>query len=72
VYVYNIHFPDFPYQPYQLFNLMLGPAPFLQTEKEAIEAAKQAKGPALEILFEDLKESQNAIASFIFGDFNEP
>lgn len=72
VYAYNIHLTDFPYQPYQLLNISYGPAPFIDTKAEAIAAAQMARGPALELLYEDLKESQNAVASFIFGDFNEP
>ena len=72
VYAFNIHLTDFPYQPYQLLGIEYGDAPFLHTEAEAIEAARAARGPALELLFEDLAAANGAAASFVFGDFNEP
>lgn len=75
VFAYNIHLTDFPYQPYQLLNITYGPAPFLSTEDEAIAAAQAARGPALTLLFDDLKEADEVgkdTVAFIFGDFNEP
>jgi hypothetical protein len=79
VFAFNIHLTDFPYQPYQLLNIEYGPAPFLTTEMEAIQAAKEARGPALELLYSDLKEvgcgdfdDDDDTTVFIFGDFNEP
>jgi exodeoxyribonuclease III len=71
VFAYNVHLTDNPYQPYQLLNITFGPAPFLSTEDEAIAAAKKARGPALDLLYEDLEEADESVA-FIFGDFNEP
>ncbi|MDO6962790.1 endonuclease/exonuclease/phosphatase family protein [Rhizobium alvei] len=68
----NIHLTDFPYQPYQLLNIEYGPAPFLKTAAEAVEAAKKARGPALDLLEADLKAVSGSDAAFIFGDFNEP
>ncbi|MBK8050045.1 MAG: endonuclease/exonuclease/phosphatase family protein [Anaerolineales bacterium] len=72
VYAFNIHLTDFPYQPYQLLGIEYGDAPFLTTATEAVDAAKTARGPALELLMADLKTADGAAASFIFGDFNEP
>ena len=72
VFAFNIHLTDFPYQPYQLLGIEYGPAPFLNTEEEAIEAAYAARGAALELLYSDLKEVGKNDAAFIFGDFNEP
>ena len=56
----------------QVLNISYGNATFLQTEEELIAAAEDARGPALELFFEDLEESDGATASFVFGDFNEP
>jgi endonuclease/exonuclease/phosphatase family metal-dependent hydrolase len=72
VYAFNIHLDDAPYQPYQLTNIEYGPYPFLKTEAEAVAAAEATRGPALKLLFEDLKAADGADAAFVFGDFNEP
>ena len=72
VMAYNIHLTDFPYQPYQLLNIEYGTAPFLKTADEAIAAAKAARGPALDLLEQDMKAAEGADAAFVFGDFNEP
>ena len=72
VYAFNIHLDDFPYQPFQLLGIEYGDAPFLQTAKQAIEAARQARQPALKLLFEDIRSIPWNAAAFIFGDFNEP
>lgn len=72
VMAYNIHLTDFPYQPYQLLDIEYGEAPFLKTEAEAVAAAQAARGPALDLLLQDLAEGEGAAAVFIFGDFNEP
>lgn len=72
VYVFNIHLDDSPYQPYQLLNIEYGAFPFLKTEAEAVKFAQDTRGPALKLLFEDLKTAEGADAAFIFGDFNEP
>ncbi|WP_170976511.1 endonuclease/exonuclease/phosphatase family protein [Rhizobium sp. FKL33] len=69
---YNIHLTDFPYQPYQLLNIEYGTAPFLKTGDEAVAAAKAARGPALDLLEQDMKAADSADAAFVFGDFNEP
>lgn len=72
VYAYNVHFTDYPYQPYQLLNIPYGEAPFLTSEEQAVKAAKEARDPALKLLAEDLAASDGAAAAFVFGDFNEP
>jgi exodeoxyribonuclease-3 len=56
----------------QLLEIEYGNASFLETEEELIAAAEEARGPALELFFEDLEESADAVAVFVFGDFNEP
>lgn len=68
----NIHPTDYPYQPYQLLDIEYGSAPFLKTADEAVAAAKAARGPALDLLEEDMKAAEGADAIFVFGDFNEP
>jgi endonuclease/exonuclease/phosphatase family metal-dependent hydrolase len=72
VYAFNIHLDDSPYQPYQLLDIKYGKAPFIDTEEEAIRFAEQTRGPAIEMLREDMTEADDADASFVFGDFNEP
>lgn len=72
VYAFNIHLDDAPYQPYQLLDIPYGGAPFIDTEAEAIRSAERTRGPALELLDADLAEADDADATFVFGDFNEP
>jgi endonuclease/exonuclease/phosphatase family metal-dependent hydrolase len=72
VYAFNVHLDDSPYQPYQLTDIPYGGAPFLDTEKEAVRFARDTRGPAIELLKQELAEADDADATFIFGDFNEP
>jgi len=72
VWAFNIHHTDFPYQPYQLLNIDYGAAPFLKTAPEAVASATKARGPAMDLLFDDMKQADSAAAVFVFGDFNEP
>lgn len=72
VWAFNIHHDDEPYQPYQLLGIEYGPAPFIKTEAEAIEWANRTRGPAMDLLFEDMAVAEGAAAVFVFGDFNEP
>jgi endonuclease/exonuclease/phosphatase family metal-dependent hydrolase len=72
VFAFNIHLTDFPYQPYQVFGIPYGDAPFLKTGAEAAQAADAARGPGIALLVEDLKAAEGADAAFVFGDFNEP
>jgi exodeoxyribonuclease III len=51
---------------------MYGDAPFLSKPEELVAAAEMARGPALQLFLEDMEESSDALASFVFGDFNEP
>jgi exodeoxyribonuclease III len=70
--VFNVHATDFPYQPYQLLGISYGDAPFLHTAEAAVQAAAEARGPALRLLLEDLATVGDTDAQVIFGDFNEP
>ncbi|HWA50392.1 MAG TPA: endonuclease/exonuclease/phosphatase family protein [Dongiaceae bacterium] len=72
VYAFNIHLDDSPYQPYQLLDIEYGAAPFIKTEAEAVKFAAETRGPALKLLFDDMKAAEGADAAFVFGDFNEP
>jgi exonuclease III len=72
VYIFNMHLSDYPYQPYQLLDIEYGDAPFLDTAAQAIDAAKEARGKAIDLFFKDLKEASDAKAIFVTGDFNEP
>lgn len=72
VWAFNIHLDDEPYQPYQLLGIEYGPAPFITTEAEAQDWAMRTRGPAMDLLFDDLKAAEGVAAVFVFGDFNEP
>ncbi len=72
VWAFNIHLDDEPYQPYQLLGIEYGPAPFIKTEAEAQDWAMRTRGPAIDLLMEDMKAAEGAAAVFVFGDFNEP
>lgn len=72
VWAFNIHHDDEPYQPYQLLGIEYGPAPFITTEAEAVDWANRTRGPAMDLLFTDMKAAEGASAVFVFGDFNEP
>jgi len=70
--VFNIHLPDYPYQPYQLLNIPYGEAPFLATAEQAVAAARAARGDGLRLLLQELESVADTEAQFLFGDFNEP
>ncbi len=70
--IFNVHFTDFPYQPYQALGIKYGNAPFLKTAGELVTAAVAARGPGLALLFADMDAAGPADAAFVFGDFNEP
>ena len=72
VWLFNIHLDDEPYQPYQILGIPYGPAPFIKTEAEAVKWATDTRGPALDLLFADMKAAEGAAAVFVTGDFNEP
>lgn len=72
VWAFNIHHDDEPYQPYQLLGIEYGPAPYIKTEAEAQDWANRTRGPAMDLLFADMKAAEGAAAVFVFGDFNEP
>lgn len=70
--IMNVHLTDFPYQPYQALEIPYDDAPFLSSEDGLIDAAKSARGAALDLLMADLDTVKNVDAVFITGDFNEP
>jgi len=78
-YVFNLHLPSHPYQPYQL----LGIRPkwhkhkfdieFIKTEAEAIKWAKKARGREVTKLLRHIRSiSDKQAPVFVLGDFNEP
>lgn len=70
--LFNIHPTDYPYQPYQLLKIPYGEAPFLDSAEAAVEAARAARGPALEMLLADLDSVADTDVQIVTGDFNEP
>lgn len=73
LWVFNIHFPAAPYQPYQLESIPYHDARFISTPQEAITEARLARG---ENALRCLREMQPALLSgeplLLCGDFNEP
>ncbi len=73
VHMFNAHYSASPYQPYQFLGIPYGDAPFLKTEAELIQAAKQARGGEVTRMLEELQPVlQSSQPVFLTGDFNEP
>jgi exodeoxyribonuclease III len=70
--LFNVHFHDAPYQPYQLLSIPYGDYPFIKTEAEAVKFASEARGQAMTLLLDEIKANESADAMVITGDFNEP
>jgi exodeoxyribonuclease III len=70
--LFNIHAPDYPYQPYQLLGIPYGEAPFLETAEQAEDAARIARSNASRLLLQDIATAGRAELVAITGDFNEP
>ncbi|MFN4159767.1 MAG: endonuclease/exonuclease/phosphatase family protein [Gemmobacter sp.] len=62
VWIFNIHLDDEPCQPRQLLGIEYGPAPVITTEAEAIDYARQTRGPALDLLMADMAAAEEAAA----------
>jgi exodeoxyribonuclease III len=73
IWLFNVHFPASPYQPYQLLNIPYGNARFVKTAGEAVDEARKARGANVRNM---LAELQPVLAKgqpvFLTGDFNEP
>lgn len=78
-YVFSLHLPSHPYQPYQLLGIRPGwhkhtnDIVFIKTEAEAIQWAKKARGANIAALLEQINNLPDKDALvFVVGDFNEP
>ncbi len=77
-YIFNLHLPSNPYQPYQLLSIKPKwhkhwDTPFIKTETEAIAAAKEARGGEISALLNRIRSlPDKEIPVFVVGDFNEP
>jgi exodeoxyribonuclease-3 len=78
-YVFNLHLPSHPYQPYQLLGIRpkwhkhTNNITFVKTEAETIEWAKKARGKDVAKLLKKIKSLPDQEAPvFVVGDFNEP
>lgn len=65
--IFNLHLPSNPYQPYQLLGIRPKwhkhwDTPFIKTEAEAIAAAKQARNRDVSILLQQIRSLPRAIA----------
>lgn len=73
LHVFNVHLPHAPYQPYQLLRIPYEEAPFLETAEEAVDAARVARGAALEATLHEVRTSlAGGEVVVLAGDFNEP
>lgn len=70
--LFNLHFTDYPYQPYQAAGIPYGEAPFLSTSEDLIAAARDARGEALDLFVSELEFTVDADLVLVTGDFNEP
>jgi len=78
-YVFNLHLPSHPYQPYQLLSIRPKwhkhkfDIEFIKTEAEAIKWAKKARGREVTKLLRQIRSiSDKQAPVFVLGDFNEP
>ena len=78
-YIFNLHLPSHPYQPYQLLEIRpkwhkhKNNIEFIKTEAEAIQWAKKARGGNISKLLEQIQAIPDKAAPvFVVGDFNEP
>jgi exonuclease III len=76
-YIFNLHLPSNPYQPYQLMGIQPKwhkhkDTPFIKTEAEAIEGAQQARGRDIARLLRQVRSLDKEAPVFVVGDFNEP
>ncbi len=77
-YIFNLHLPSNPYQPYQLLGIQPKwhkhrDTPFIKTEAEAIATAREARGREISALLKQigsLPDKETPV--FVVGDFNEP
>lgn len=78
-YIFNLHLPSHPYQPYQLLGIRpkwhkhKWDIEFIKTEAEAIQWAKKARGSDIARLLQVIRSLPDKEAPvFVLGDFNEP
>ena len=78
-YVFNLHLPSHPYQPYQLLGIRpkwhkhTNDITFIKTEAEVVKWAKKARGAEIAKLLRQIKALPDKEAPvFVVGDFNEP
>ena len=74
-YVFNLHLPSGPYQPYQLLGLTAGYRmyPKIDTEEQAIAGAKKTRARFIARLLRKIRSLPDKEAPvFVVGDFNEP
>jgi len=70
--LFNVHFTDYPYQPYQLTGIPYSDAPFLDSAVAAERAADEARGNAVTLLLDEIGAAAPVDVAFVTGDFNEP
>lgn len=71
--LFNVHLAHAPYQPYQLLGIPYANAPFLETSRQAVRAAREARGEQIAETLRELRALMDAgYPVFLTGDFNEP
>jgi exodeoxyribonuclease-3 len=77
-YIFNLHLPSNPYQPWQLMGIQPKwhkhkDTPTIKTEAEAIASASKARGEEISELLNQIRllpDQETPV--FVVGDFNEP
>jgi exodeoxyribonuclease-3 len=75
-YIFNLHLPSNPYQPYQLLGIKPKwhkhwDTPFIKTEAEAIASARKARGGEISALLKQIRSlPDKETPVFVVGDFN--
>ncbi|QOJ01801.1 MAG: endonuclease/exonuclease/phosphatase family protein [Phycisphaeraceae bacterium] len=74
LWVFNVHFPAAPYQPYQLESIPYHDARFISTPAEALTESRLARGENAHRALKDMAPALADPAALIIlcGDFNEP
>ena len=66
IHFFNIHFPSYPYQPYDIRDIKI------TTESQAIHQAEQSRGLYVDNLLFYINQINDNMPIVVTGDFNEP
>lgn len=70
--VTNLHLQYAPYQPFQLLHIPYEGGRFIDTEEDAIDEARRARGAEVDAAIAERQGADPRESSIFLGDFNEP